>query len=179
MKKLLLVDDESHIVSGLRMLIKRYFSDRYAVVADAASGKEAIEKTKELSPDIILMDVQMPGISGLDVIRALSQSGKSKAFVLITAYERFEIAREALQLGVCDYLLKPVSRDRLEVALNSASLYLERSRILEERELSILEREKRLVPYLRQAFFHALKSETSSEQDIELLLTFLHEHRKE
>ncbi len=178
MKKILLVDDESHIVSGLRMLIKRYFGDRYSVVAEAGSGKEAIEKAKEYSPDIILIDVQMPGISGLDVIRTLSQSGSSKAFVLITAYERFEIAREALKLGVCDYLLKPVSRDRLEVALNSASLYLERSRFLEDRELALLEREKRLVPYLKQAFFHVLGSGTAAEEDIDFLLTLLHQQRK-
>jgi two-component system response regulator YesN len=173
MKRLLLVDDEGPIISGLNLLIKRYFQDRYTVVGEAYSGREAIEKAKELSPDIILIDVQMPGISGLDAIRALSQSGHPIAFILITAYERFEIAREALRLGVCDYILKPVSRDRLEVALNSASLYLERLKIIEERELEYIEREQRLSPFLKEALFYTLTKEKKSSQDLGLLLKAL------
>ncbi|GAB4364733.1 MAG: hypothetical protein Kow009_01490 [Spirochaetales bacterium] len=177
MKRVLLVDDESHIVSGIRMLIKRYFNDRYTVVADASSGKEALEKTQAFNPEIILIDVQMPGISGLDVIRTLSQSEPTRAFILITAYERFEIAREALQLGVCDYLLKPISRDRLEIALNSASLYLERVKVLEEREMASIERERKYIPYLKYALFRILTGGSGSEQDLNFLLSALQVHR--
>jgi len=173
MKRILLVDDEVPIISGLKLLIKRYFQDRYTVIGEASSGREAIEKTKELAPDIILIDVQMPGISGLDAIRALSQSGTPRAFILITAYERFEIAREALRLGVCDYILKPISRDRLEVALNSASLYLERLKIIEERELEYIEREQRIAPFLKQALFYSLKDGKKSPQDLHLLFAAL------
>jgi len=137
MKRILIVDDEQPIVAGLSLLIKRYFSEDYTVVGSASSGREAIEKARELSPDILLMDVQMPGISGLEAIKTIVSFGGPKAFILITAYERFDIAREALSLGVCDYILKPVSRDRLETALRTASQYLERGRELEKLRLEI------------------------------------------
>ncbi|HPC72663.1 MAG TPA: response regulator, partial [Treponema sp.] len=88
MKRVLIVDDEQPIVAGLSLLIKRYFSEDYTVVGSASSGREAIEKARELSPDILLMDVQMPGISGLEAIKTIVSFGGPKAFILITAYER-------------------------------------------------------------------------------------------
>jgi len=153
MRRVLIVDDELPIINGLSFLFKRYFQADYSVVGTARSGREAIEKSMALAPEIILMDVQMPGISGLEVIRELSHEGGAKAFILVTAYERFDIAREALSMGVCDYLLKPVSRERLDVALRTASAYLDRVQMLNERELEFKDREQRLVPFVRTAFF--------------------------
>lgn len=157
MKRVLVVDDEMPIVNGLLLLFKRYFQTEYTVVGVAQSGREAIEKAKELAPDIILMDVQMPGITGLDAIRELSRQGSTTAFILVTAYERFDIAREALSMGVCDYLLKPVSRERLEIALRVASDYLDRSRLFDKRELEFRDRQQRLVPLIRAAFFCSVR----------------------
>lgn len=153
MRRVLIVDDELPIINGLSFLFKRYFQADYSVVGTARSGREAIEKSMALAPEIILMDVQMPGISGLEVIRELSHEGGAKAFILVTAYERFDIAREALSMGVCDYLLKPVSKERLDVALRTASAYLDRVQMLNERELEFKDREQRLVPFVRTAFF--------------------------
>ena len=156
MKRVLIVDDELPIINGLQMLIKRYFQSQYTVVGTAQSGREAIEKSKLLAPDIVLMDVQMPGLSGLDAIRALSEQGGAKAFILVTAYERFDIAREALSMGVCDYLLKPVSRERLESALQAASNYLDKANSLEEKELETKELQQELAPIVQTAFFYQI-----------------------
>lgn len=156
MKRVLIVDDELPIINGLQMLIKRYFQLQYTVVGTAQSGREAIEKSKLLAPDIVLMDVQMPGLSGLDAIRALSEQGGAKAFILVTAYERFDIAREALSMGVCDYLLKPVSRERLESALQAASNYLDKANSLEEKELETKELQQELSPIVQTAFFYQI-----------------------
>lgn len=153
MRRVLIVDDELPIISGLSLLFKRYFQGNYSVVGTARTGREAIEKCASLAPDIVLMDVQMPGITGLDAIREIAQSGAPRAFILVTAYERFDIAREALSMGVCDYLLKPVSKDRLEIALQAASTYLDRSQLFSERELEFRDRQQRLVPLLEMAFF--------------------------
>jgi two-component system response regulator YesN len=157
MKRVLIVDDEQPIVIGLTLLFKRYFSEDFTVVGSASSGRDAIEKARELSPDILLMDVQMPGISGLEAIKTIAVQGNPKAFILITAYERFDIAREALSLGVCDYILKPVSRERLETALQSATQYLERSRELEKLRLTLTEQDHQLAPLIRDAFFYRIK----------------------
>ncbi len=174
MRRVLIVDDESPIISALELLIKRYFSQEYLVIGEARNGREAIEKARELNPDIILIDVQMPGINGLEAIRSISQSGGTKAFVLITAYERFDIAREALRLGVCDYVLKPISRERLEIALRSASLFLERLNLIEEKELAFLEREQQFAEYVREAFFNHLLEGHLSPQDLKAFLSVFH-----
>lgn len=158
MKRILIVDDEQPIVNGLSLLIKRYFPEDFTVVGSASSGREAIEKARDLSPDILLMDVQMPGISGLEAIKTIASLGNSKAFILITAYERFDIAREALSLGVCDYILKPVARERLETALYTAVQYLERGRELEKLRLELTEQDHQLAPLIKDAFFYRVKN---------------------
>ncbi|HQN02416.1 MAG TPA: response regulator [Rectinema sp.] len=163
MKRVLIADDEIPIVNGLQLLFKRYFQDGYLVVGTAQSGREVIEKSKTLAPDIVLMDVHMPGINGLDAIRELSQQGGARAFILVTAYERFDIAREALSMGVCDYLLKPVSKERLEIALQAASSYLDRLHILEEKELEFKERQQTLLPFIKTAFFVYLRQQREAK----------------
>ncbi|HQB07278.1 MAG TPA: response regulator [Rectinema sp.] len=163
MKRVLIADDEIPIVNGLQLLFKRYFQGGYLVVGTAQSGREVIEKSKTLAPDIVLIDVQMPGINGLDAIRELSQQGGTKAFILVTAYERFDIAREALSMGVCDYLLKPVSKERLEIALQAASSYLDRLHILEEKELEFKEHQQKLLPFVKTAFFVYLRQQRGAK----------------
>lgn len=163
MKRVLIVDDEMPIINGLSLLFKRYFQNTYTVVGIAQTGRGAIEKCSTLGPDIVLMDVQMPGISGLDAIREISQTGVPRAFILVTAYERFDIARAALSMGVCDYLLKPVSKDRLEIALRAASTFLDRTQLLNERELEFKDSQRQLVPLVEEAFFQEIRRDASDQ----------------
>jgi len=174
MKRILIVDDEQPIVTGLSLLIKRYFSEEFTVVGSASSGREAIEKAQDLLPEIVLMDVQMPGISGLEAIKSIARLGSPKAFILITAYERFDIAREALSLGVCDYILKPVSRERLETALHSATQYLERGRELEKLRLEVTEQDHQLAPLLKDAFFYRIKNGIDYSRELFSIRKALH-----
>lgn len=174
MKRILIVDDEQPIVTGLSLLIKRYFSEEFTIVGSASSGREAIEKARDLLPDIVLMDVQMPGISGLEAIKTIAGMGSPKAFILITAYERFDIAREALSLGVCDYILKPVSRERLETALHAATQYLERGRELEKLRLELTEQDHQLAPLFKDAFFYRIKNSIDYSRELFSLRKALH-----
>ncbi|MFQ3547632.1 MAG: response regulator [Termitinemataceae bacterium] len=169
MRRILLVDDEQPIITALQLLLRRYFAEDFTVVGTAVSGREAIEKSQELQPDILLMDVQMPGISGLDAIRTIVGQGKPKAFILVTAYERFDIAREALSLGVCDYILKPVSRERLDMALKAANLYLDRIQELERIRLEYNDREHRLYPLIKDALLYRIRASLPYEWDLNLI----------
>ena len=122
MFKVLIVDDEQPVLDGLQRLIERNFTE-LAVCGHARSGKLAIEQALALQPDLILMDVNMPGISGLEAIREIHGNLPQAQFILVTAYERFDIAKEAFHLGVSDYVLKPINKDKfletLEKSLNS------------------------------------------------------------
>lgn len=83
------------------------------ISGEADNGLAAYQMIMELKPDIALLDIKMPGLSGLDVAKKLKEEGMDCLIVLITAYDEFAFAREGLKLGVFDYLLKPVSEDEL------------------------------------------------------------------
>jgi DNA-binding LytR/AlgR family response regulator len=87
------------------------------LLGEAANGQEAVEKTSELKPDLLLLDLQMPGLDGLSVARALRGS-QLPLVVYVTAFEQHALA--AFEAGAVDYLLKPVRRERLAAAIEKA-----------------------------------------------------------
>jgi two-component system LytT family response regulator/two-component system response regulator LytT len=107
-------DDEAPALDELLFLLKE-FPD-LEVVGTAANGLEAVEQIEALEPDLVFLDVQMPGLDGLGVIQRLQQAGGPlPAFVLCTAYEQY--ALEAFRFEALDYLLKPVEHHRLELTV--------------------------------------------------------------
>jgi two-component system LytT family response regulator/two-component system response regulator LytT len=107
-------DDEAHALDELLYLLKGY--PEIEVVGSARNGLEAVEKIEELEPDLVFLDVQMPGLDGLGVINKIREDrAPMPAVVLCTAYEQY--ALEAFRLEVLDYLLKPVERDRLGLTI--------------------------------------------------------------
>jgi len=151
MRRILIVDDEQPVASGIAHIIRRDFSSGFEIAGLADSGREAIDKVLSLAPDIILMDVRMPGFSGMDAIRELRKKGTTAAFIMITAYERFEIAREAIELGVVDYLLKPVSTEALASSLAMAVTYLDQKDELERNKLELRESLARATIFAEKA----------------------------
>lgn len=155
MLKILIADDEQPVLDGLQFLIKKHFEDM-GVCATARNGREAMEMVRLYQPDIVLMDVRMPGISGLDAIRDLRQSFPQMVFILVTAYERFEIAREAIDLGIQDYLLKPLSREALIQVLQKARGVVRERQQAQRRELGNRDWKEESTVFLEQALlFHA------------------------
>lgn len=115
--KILIVEDEDIIRKGLAYTVD-WLSIGYVLVGEAANGEEGIEKIKELKPDVVLTDIMMPKVNGLELIR---QAGKEVRFksVILTSYADFDYAKEAIELKAYDYLMKPVDVNKLkEVMLN-------------------------------------------------------------
>lgn len=156
MKRILVVDDERPVVDGISLIVRRELPAEFEVAGSASSGREALEKAMTLAPDIILMDVRMPGISGLEAIREIRARGSEAVFILVTAYERFDIARDAVGLGVLDYLLKPVAKDKLAIALRAAASFLDRRRELEGREIEQRETADRLNAFVEASFLQGI-----------------------
>ncbi|MBS8266229.1 response regulator [Mesobacillus boroniphilus] len=105
MIKLLIVDDEQIERDGMQVILQRAYPD--IIVEQAKNGKIAVELAGEFKPDLILMDIMMPGMNGLEAIEKISADYPEVKFVMVTAYDMFDYARTALKLGVKDYLLKP------------------------------------------------------------------------
>jgi two-component system LytT family response regulator/two-component system response regulator LytT len=110
----ILADDEPLALDELIYLLRDH--PEIEVVATAANGLDAVEKIEKLEPDLVFLDVQMPGLDGLGVINRLRESQLPlPAFVLCTAYEQY--ALEAFKAEVLDYLLKPIDRERLALTI--------------------------------------------------------------
>jgi two-component system LytT family response regulator len=122
----LLVDDEQPARERLARLLGEL--EGVEVVGQAESGEEALERVLELQPDLLLLDIQMPGASGLEV--AASLPSPRPAIVFCTAFDEYAV--EAFELAALDYLLKPVSRARLAQAIERAS-----RKALAEREAAL------------------------------------------
>jgi two-component system, LytTR family, response regulator len=112
MIRTLLIDDEQPARERLRQLLAVH--PDVEVVGEAADGIEAAEKIAELAPDLVLLDIQMPGASGLDVAASLGRP--RPAVIFCTAFDQYAV--DAFELSAIDYLLKPVNRARLAAALD-------------------------------------------------------------
>jgi len=115
--KVLIADDEPIIREGIRYSVN-WDRLNMEVVAEAEDGEEAIEKAILHTVDILLVDINMPIVNGLKVIQQVKTELPHCQVVIITGYDEFKYAQEAVRLHVSDYLLKPVDPDQLEVILN-------------------------------------------------------------
>lgn len=113
--RVLLVDDEAPARSRLRHMLRD--EPDVEIVGEIASGRQAVEAIRELRPDLVFLDVQMPGLNGLEVCRALAPEELPR-IVFVTAYDRY--ALEAFELHALDYLLKPFDQERFRKTLAHA-----------------------------------------------------------
>ena len=112
-----LIDDQNLVRQGIRGL--RELSDRVAVVAEADDGAEAVALVERASPDVILMDMRMPRMSGADAIRSLRDAGHEVPVIVLTTFDDHEQVLESIRAGARGYLLKDVSLDDLIRAIES------------------------------------------------------------
>ena len=131
MIRLLIADDEKLEREALAELVQRRF-EREVVLEVAENGRKAADTAVLWNADLILMDIEMPGMSGLDAARAVLAQRPSCRVIFVTAYSLFQYAHEAVHLGACDYLLKPVDPDELEASVRRAMRQIETERKLEE-----------------------------------------------
>jgi two-component system response regulator AlgR len=113
--KVLIVDDEAHARSRLRTLLAECTEPRVDVVGEAANAVQAVEQIQRTGCDLLLLDVRMPGVDGVQLVTRLREMGMPPSIVFVTAYA--EHAVEAFELEAVDYLTKPVRRERLQQAL--------------------------------------------------------------
>lgn len=156
MMRILVVDDERHIIDTISHIVRTELADDFEVVGSASSGRQAIALSMERKPDIVIMDVRMPGVSGIEAIRELRRRGSSAAFILATAYERFDIAQEAVGLGVVEYLLKPIHKEALAAALGRAAAIVSERSTVENRDLESREREEWTRDFAEAALLHGI-----------------------
>ena len=123
MYSVLIADDEKRICSLIRALID-WEGLGLQLAGTASNGREALEIIRESRPDIIITDVRMPEMDGIELLRCLNEDGLTPKVIIISGYAEFEYAHAAIQYGVQDYLLKPIQKEELNAALQKISAAL-------------------------------------------------------
>lgn len=155
MYKLMVVDDEQMIRDGIINFIINSKIE-FEVVGEAADGKQALEMMPELMPEVIITDICMPLLDGIEFIESAKLINPDLKVIIVSGYDDFEYAQKALRLGVFDYLLKPVQADRLVDILQRIKEELDEHRDLLRDITELKKRFKMSLPVMRDRFFQEL-----------------------
>ncbi|BBH21541.1 hypothetical protein Back11_28860 [Paenibacillus baekrokdamisoli] len=161
MYRIMIVEDEPPIVRYLKSIVESV-TDRFMICSVAEDGMEALEKIEALRPDVILTDVRMPRMNGVEFVKHLRTEHPQLLTVVISGYQDFEYARESLKWGALDYLLKPVSPEQLKPLLDMLAVRLDG--IYHERAATLLDQiignrsveEQICQKYLNYEQFHVI-----------------------
>lgn len=115
-----MVEDEERSIMGLISLIKS-LDKEYIVQAQAKDGKKALELIRRLRPDVVITDIRMPFMDGIELINTLKKENIDAEFIITSAYSDFEYAKKAIVLGVTDYITKPITVEDMSIALERVS----------------------------------------------------------
>ncbi|MBP1755445.1 MAG: two component transcriptional regulator, AraC family, partial [Firmicutes bacterium] len=154
MYKIMLADDEGIVIDSLRFIIEKNFSD-ICMVEHATTGRSVIELAEKFKPDIAIMDIQMPGINGIEAMKEIRKTNSSVLFIVMTAYDKFNYAKEAINLGVLEYLTKPVNHTVIVNVLQKAMDIIEEDRKKRSNDLLIREKLEIVVPIIESDFVYA------------------------
>jgi DNA-binding NarL/FixJ family response regulator len=117
--RVLLADDHELVRSGFRLILE--LADGIEVVGEAADGQQAVRLAKELRPDVVLMDVRMPGLDGIEATRRLGQAGIDARVLVLTTFDLDEYVYAAVRAGASGFLLKDAPRDQLVTAVRTVA----------------------------------------------------------
>jgi len=166
MYKLLIVDDEQLERRVLRQIIRKELST-IEIVGEAKNGDEAVELAKELMPDIILMDIKMPGKSGLEASEEIRHFLPQTKIIILTAFDYFDFAQSAIKLGASEYLLKPVRPKKLLTVLEKLLVDIRIEKERSEENKKIRDQLGKIWPYIQTSFiYNLIDGNISSEREL-------------
>ena len=151
MYRILIADDEGIMVESLKEIISREYGQSVEI-ATAKTGRTAIEQAESFHPDIVFMDIQMPGINGIAAIREIRSFNSSCLFYVISAYDKFDYAKDAISLGVEKYIMKPVSRSMILQTVEDAMKKVDGIREKRSDQLKIQEKLETIIPVVENGF---------------------------
>lgn len=172
MYTLLIADDEALEREGLELMIRHVFPDTFNFL-HAENGRKAIQLAEEHMPDIVFMDIKMPGIQGLEAVRQILAKSPSVKIVMITAHDYFSYAKEGLLLGVRDYLLKPARREEVYELVKQMIAEIEEEKRGRNEQLEQQEKLAHLLPLAENELTLMLMLDYVQEIELEQLAALL------
>lgn len=158
MNRAILVDDEYWALKGLETLFP-WAEHGYALLGSFDDPVDALEAILAEKPDVVVTDIRMPEVSGLDLLRAAREKGLATEFVIVSGYGEFEYAQEAIRHGAFDYLLKPISYEKADALLGRLDVKLAKDGpdALPEDAAGVNEHLNELIRYVREHYDEPLQ----------------------
>ncbi len=178
MYRVLIADDEGIMLEALKNIITSNFGNE-CELAFAKTGRAVVELAESFRPDIAFMDIQMPGINGIQAIKEIRKFNISTKFIIITAYDKFDYAKEAINLGVIEYLTKPVKRSVVVEVLERAMGQINAERQKRSDNLKIQEKLETVIPIVENGFVNSMILQEEGVGDLtyyKMLLDIQQEH---
>ncbi|MBR5359351.1 MAG: response regulator, partial [Lachnospiraceae bacterium] len=166
MYKILLADDEGIVIDSLKFIIEKNFPDS-CLIESARTGRKVIELAESFRPDIAFMDIQMPGINGIDAMKEIREANKTTVFIVMSAYDKFDYAKEAINLGVLDYLNKPVEQPKIVEVLKRAMKQVDEEKERRSQDLLIKEKLETVVPIIENNMIYTALFQDDYDEELE------------
>ena len=139
MYRIMIADDEGIVIDSMKFIIEKEFGSA-CEVQYAKTGRSVIELAERFRPDIAVMDIHMPGINGIEAIKEIKQFSANTIFIVMSAYDKFDYAKEAIKLGVLEYINKPMDKIKVIDVLKKAMNLIDGEREKRSNELMIKEK---------------------------------------
>lgn len=172
MYKILVADDEGIVIDSMKFIIEKEFPGEFELQT-AKSGRGAIEVAESFRPDIAIMDIQMPGINGIDAMKEMRENNANLVFIVMSAYDKFDYAQQAIKLGVQEYITKPMDRKKVVAAIRRAMDEVSREKQKRSNDLLVREKLETVVPILENGLIYNILLKDPYEQDIENYMNLL------
>jgi two-component system response regulator YesN len=155
MYKFLIADDEGIMLYSLQTIIQKNIGNECEVYT-TKTGRAVVDMAESIRPDIIFMDIQMPGMNGIEAMQIIRKSNKSILFIVVTAYNKFDYAKDSIEIGVFDFLTKPVNKDIFLDVIKRAMAQVDAERRNQMAILRIREKLETVVPIIENGFINYL-----------------------
>lgn len=172
MYKIMLADDEGIVIDSLKFIIEKNFKNKF-IIKHAMTGRKLIELAEEFKPDIAFIDIHMPGINGIDAMKEIKKINNSTLFIVLTAYDKFNYAKEAINLGVLEYLTKPVNYKIIVEVIKKAMNIVDTEKSKRSNELMIKEKLEIVIPILESDFIYAILAGDELSKNIDNFINLL------
>ena len=172
MYRIMLADDEGIVIDSMKFIIEKEFGSK-CDIEFAKTGRSVIELAERFRPDIAFMDIHMPGINGIEAMKEIRKFSANTIFIVMTAYDKFDYAKEAIKLGVMEYINKPVDRMKVIEVLRKAMSQIDGEREKRSNDLLIKEKLETVEPIIENGLIYDILLQEHFDEDIDSYKTIL------
>ena len=166
MYKIMLADDEGIMIDSLKFIIEKEFGNE-CTIEYAKTGRSVIELAESYRPDIAIMDIQMPGINGIEAMKEIRTNNHNVVFIIMSAYDKFDYAKEAIKLGVLEYITKPMEKTKIITVIRKAMDLIDKEREKRSNDLLVREKLETVIPIIESGLIYDMLLQEHFTEDID------------